>query len=440
MLFMNRHASNEDSSVIIAEADEVRPTRNATRSDDRRDLAAGHALASQALPRALSAMILVLGQLALLGRVGSGPGVTHAGAGLMILLCAYLFTVVTMGGWPKRRRRASPWFVSVALFADLLFVYALTVISTTPDHYVRALFGTIVVVHVASFCFGRRQARRIVIAGLLGYPLLIASAVVRGMSIRVADELWTLAMCSAGLIFIVFQADDVRRRLRVIAELFEHAEQGDFTREYDAGADRRIDAITRVGMAFNGVRAQLASMVMTDSLTGCLNRRGFDQALTREVARAARGGGELALLAIDLDHFKTVNDTYGHPAGDVVLRCIGDLLMKSGRAGDLVARVGGEEFSILLSDTGARGAELFANRLRERIRELRCDVGGTAAPVTVTASIGVALAVRPARSAQQSAELLWSRADDALYQAKRANRDCVRIWTDSRGMAGDASA
>ena len=438
---MNSNARSEDVSVIVAESAEVLPMRSASASSDtRRDIAAGKALAAQALPRVLSAMILVLGQLALLGRVGSGPGVTHAGAGLMVLLCAYLATVVAMSVWPKRRRRASPSWVSVALGADLLFVYALTVVSTTPDHYVRALFGTIVVVHVASFCFGRRQARRVVTAGLLAYPLLIASAVVRGARIGVADELWTLSMCSAGLIFIVFQADDVRRRLRMIAELFELAEQGDFTREYDAGADHRIDAIARVGVAYNGVRARLASMVMTDPLTGCLNRRGFDQALTREVARAARSGGELALLAIDLDHFKTVNDTYGHPAGDAVLRCIGDLLMKSGRAGDLVARVGGEEFSVLLSETGARGAELFANRLLERIRGLRCEIGGPTPPVKVTASIGVALAVRPARSAQQSAEILWSRADEALYQAKRDNRDCVRMWAGSRRMAGDASA
>ena len=438
---MNSHAPAAESSVTLAEPASGLPFSKAgARSNEHRDLAAGQALAAQALPRVLSAMILVLGQLALLGRVGSGPGITHAGAGLMVLLCAYLVTVVAVSAWPKPRRRASPSWVSVALFADLFFVYALTVISTTPDHYERALFGTIVVVHVASFYFGRRQTRRVVTAGLLGYPLLIASAVGRGISIGVADELWTLAMCSAGLIFIVVQADDVRRRLRVITELFEYAEQGDFTREYDARADRRIDAIARVGVAYNGVRARLASMVMTDSLTGCLNRRGFDQALTREVARATRGGGELALLAIDLDHFKTVNDTYGHPAGDVVLRCIGDLLMKSGRAGDLVARVGGEEFSILLSDTGASGAELFANRLRERIRELRCVIGGTSAPVTVTASIGVALAARTARSAEQSAELLRSRADDALYQAKRANRDCVRIWGTSGMMTDDASA
>jgi len=437
---MSTQARGKGSSVILAESDRFRPRSASASAEERRDRAAGQALKAQVLPRALAAMLLVLGQLALLGRVASGPGVTHAGAGLLGLLGLYMIVVLAMGTWAKRRRRASSLLVTAALFIDLLFVYALTVIATTPDHYERALLGTIVVVHVASFCFGRRQARRVVSAGLLGYPLLIGSAVVRGLPIGVADELWTLAICSAGLVFIVLQADDVRRRLREIVELFEQAEQGDFTREYDATADQRVDAITRVGVAYNGVRAQLSSMVMTDSLTGCLNRRGFDQALTREVARAARGGSELALLAIDLDHFKAVNDTYGHPSGDVVLRCIGALLMKSGRAGDVVARVGGEEFTILLADTGERGAERFANRLRERISDVRCEIGEGVAPVTVTASIGVAIAAPSPGAAQHDAELLWSRADDALYQAKRANRDCVRVWADGTRLAGNASA
>ena len=397
-------------------------------------------LGAQRLLRVLAAMVLVLGQLVLLGRGRSGAGVPHAGEGVLAILGVYVIAIGAMERRAKRRRRAASSLVTAVLFTDLAFVYALTVVSTTPDHYERALLGTIVVVHVASYFFGRRQARRVVTAGLLGYPLLIASAVVRGVPIGVADELWTLAICSAGLVFIVLQADDVRRRLRIIVDLFEKAEQGDFTREYDAGADQWMDAITRVGVTYNGVRAQLASMVMTDSLTGCLNRRGFDQALTREAARAARGGGEMALLAIDLDHFKAVNDTHGHPAGDVVLRCFGDLLRKSGRAGDIVARAGGEEFTILLTDTGARGAELFANRLLERIRDLRCEIGESVPPVMVTASIGVALAEGTAHGAVHSAELLWSRADEALYQAKRAHRDCVRTWSDTASPTSGASA
>jgi diguanylate cyclase (GGDEF)-like protein len=233
-------------------------------------------------------------------------------------------------------------------------------------------------------------------------------------------------ICAAGISLMVFQSVDVRRRLRTIVRLFEHAEQGDFSREYDAAADSRPDAITRVGLAYNAVRAQLASMVLTDPLTSCLNRRGFDQALTREISRAMRSSTEFSLLAVDLDHFKHVNDTYGHLAGDDVLRAVGALLVKSGRAGDVVARVGGEEFAILLGDTGLAGAQLFANRLCDLIRSHRFVIGSNDDRVDITTSIGVA--VGSPRGVPEFAELLWARADDALYAAKRAGRDCVKSW------------
>lgn len=427
---MSRKSSDSDVSDIST--DYCRQGvlgENSQSAGVRRNMAAAQVLRAQTLPRMLTAATLVLLQLALLRRDAAGALMAHATAAVIGGLAIYMLAVGAICLWCIRRQRASSPLVTSALLVDLLFIHALIVITTSPDHYERTLFGTIVVAHVASFSFGRRQASRVVCAGLLAFLLLIATARARGLPVDVADELWTLLICACGLVLIVVQAGDVRRRLRVIVELFEHAERGDFSREYDVRADKRVDAITRVGLAYNGVRAQLSSMVMTDSLTGCLNRRGFDQALTREVARASRGGTSIALLALDLDLFKVVNDTYGHPAGDVVLRCIGALLMNAGRAGDIVARVGGEEFTILLTDTGEHGAELFANRLRERIRDLRCDIGASDQQVSVTTSIGVAVTGGSVRGAPFSAELLWAHADDALYRAKRANRDCVRVWT-----------
>jgi diguanylate cyclase (GGDEF)-like protein len=407
-------------------------------SDDRREFAAAEVLRAHSTSRIIAAIVIAVLQLGLLHRVSVGSALDRTMVGVISAVVTYIALVGLIHEVVKRRGRATPSLVSAALLTDLLFVFGVTVTATTPEHYERALFGTIVIVHVANFFFGRRQAWRVVQFGVGGYLFLIASAVARGLHVDVAEEVWTLSMCAAGVVLIVVQAGDVRRRLRTIVRLFEHAELGDFSREYDVAADGRPDAITRVGLAYNGVRAQLASMVLTDPLTGCLNRRGFDQALTREVGRATRAGSEFALLAVDLDHFKQVNDTYGHLAGDIVLRAIGSLLVKAGRAGDVVARVGGEEFAILLAETGSTGAHLFATRLCERIREFPFEIGSNMVPVTLTTSIGVA--VGAPRGVPNFAELLWSRADDALYEAKRADRNCVRVWSAVTRRSGDFAA
>ncbi|MEP6999834.1 MAG: GGDEF domain-containing protein [bacterium] len=433
---MNGPVPQEEISVTLSERQRFGSRGDATSSsDDRREFAAADVLRSQSASRASAAIIVAVLQLGLLHRVTDGATLDRTIVSVIGVVATYMLMVGSIQEIIKRHGRASPLLVSVALFTDLLFVFGITIAATSPEHYERALFGTIVVVHVANFFFGRRQAWRVVQAGIGGYLLLITSAVARGLHVEVAEEVWTLSMCVAGVVLIVVQAGDVRRRLKTIVRLFEHAELGDFSREYDVVADSRPDAITRVGRAYNGVRAQLASMVLTDPLTGCLNRRGFDQALTREVGRSTRAGSEFALLAVDLDHFKQVNDTYGHLAGDVVLRAVGSLLIKAGRAGDVVARVGGEEFAILLAETGSAGAHLFATRLCELIREYPFAIGSRVAPVTITTSIGVA--VGSPRGVPNFAELLWSRADDALYDAKRAGRDSVRAWSAITRRSGD---
>ena len=436
---MRGHVPIDDNSVILPERIKFGSRGGVVlSSEEKRDVAAAEVIRAHATARTLSAIVIAVLQIGLLHGVAVGAGMDRTVIGVLVTVAGYILVVSGINGFVKRQGRASPSLVSVLLLADLVLVYGLTITATTPDHYERALFGTIVIVHVANFFFGRRQAWRVVQVGIGGYVVALAWAVARGMSIEVAEEVWTLVMCAAGMVLIVVQAGDVRRRLRTIVHLFEHAELGDFSREYDVAADGRPDAITRVGMAYNRVRAQLANMVLTDPLTGCLNRRGFDQALTREVARATRAGSEFALLAMDLDHFKQVNDTYGHLAGDIVLRAVGSLLVKAGRAGDVVARVGGEEFAILLADTGSTGAYLFAMRLCERIREIPFDIGSGQGPVTLTTSIGVA--VGAPRGVPNFAELLWSRADDALYEAKRADRDGVRVWTSVTRRSGDYAA
>jgi diguanylate cyclase (GGDEF)-like protein len=329
----------------------------------------------------------------------------------------------------RRRAGAAPALVTAALAADIAFVFLVTALGTTPEHYERALLGGIIVVHAANFYFGRRQAWRAAAMGLAAFLVLLAVAVLRGGQANLMEELWSLAIAMAGTTLVVAQAGDVRRRLRMIVELFERAEKGDFTRSYDDEGDARPDAITRVGRAYNRVREQLANMVLSDPLTGCLNRRGFEQAYAREVARSARAGSDLGLLVLDLDHFKLVNDTYGHPLGDEVLRGAGQLLAKACRAGDIVARVGGEEFALLLPDTGATGSFHFATRVCEAVRSHHfAPAAPDGPPIRVTTSIGVASRI-PHRGVDDGASGLTARADAALYAAKRSGRDRVRVWS-----------
>jgi diguanylate cyclase (GGDEF)-like protein len=162
-------------------------------------------------------------------------------------------------------------------------------------------------------------------------------------------------------------------------------------------------------------RGRLDRMSQEDALTGVANRRAFDMRLAAEV----REGGldaAFAIVMLDLDHFKDLNDRHGHPVGDAVLRWVGGLLRMAARRSDFVARYGGEEFVAILRDAGLNDAMAWAERLRLAIRaELPPDV-----PEAVTASLGVA-AWRPGESAGD----VVSRADQALYRAKRGGRDRV---------------
>ncbi|MFT5535064.1 MAG: diguanylate cyclase (GGDEF)-like protein, partial [Candidatus Paceibacteria bacterium] len=167
--------------------------------------------------------------------------------------------------------------------------------------------------------------------------------------------------------------------------------------------------------------AELKAMSLRDGLTGVANRRAFDERLQEELARSRRNGRPLSLLIIDIDHFKRVNDTYGHPVGDACLRRMGEtLLAKCQRATDFVARYGGEEFAIVLPDTDIKNALAFADRVRSAIEQIVLEVGDIRHPIT--ASIGAAQA--GPKSLTDSAYLIAA-ADRGLYAAKAAGRNCV---------------
>jgi two-component system, cell cycle response regulator len=170
--------------------------------------------------------------------------------------------------------------------------------------------------------------------------------------------------------------------------------------------------------------ARLEQLAQTDPLTQILNRRALTERITAEMERALRYDSTLALLMIDLDHFKRVNDTFGHLVGDDVLRDVAQLLGDTIRGNDIVARYGGEEFLVLLPETDDAGAESFAERIRAAVEAHPFNNSGDAPALRLTASIGVA--VFPAARIE-TVEDLFARADAALYRAKADGRNRVRM-------------
>ncbi len=172
--------------------------------------------------------------------------------------------------------------------------------------------------------------------------------------------------------------------------------------------------------------ARLEHEGITDALTGLYNRRYLDRRLEEEFARAQRHALPLAILLLDIDHFKRINDTYGHPVGDQVLSALGRLTLKTLRTSDIAARYGGEEFLVIAFSTSADAAAALAERWRQWVESHALALAGATSPeqaIRVTASVGVA-ALGPE---VDSVRKLVERADQALYRAKQAGRNRVVV-------------
>jgi diguanylate cyclase (GGDEF)-like protein len=202
--------------------------------------------------------------------------------------------------------------------------------------------------------------------------------------------------------------------LRHLTWQTQRVAEGDFS--------QRVDFMGEFSSAFNSMvvaleqaRAELAELATHDALTGVFNRRKFNELIALEIERVGRYGSLLSFIIIDIDHFKRVNDTLGHEAGDAVLVSLAAVLRACVRAVDSVARWGGEEFVLLLPQVGVDGAAELAARICAAVRDDRL-LGG------ITVSCGVA-ELRP----PESPDGLFARADRALYRAKEGGRDRVEV-------------
>jgi diguanylate cyclase (GGDEF)-like protein len=196
--------------------------------------------------------------------------------------------------------------------------------------------------------------------------------------------------------------------------------------------DQKERDFTKDQLDLLGVLAQLMAeqielrqIATTDSLTGALTRRAFEVEITREYRRNSRYQHGLSVIAVDVDHFKKINDNYGHAAGDLVLKNVVSQIMQSLREVDFLGRMGGEEFVVGLPETGVDGATIVAERLREMIASMAITSNGDS--IAVTASFGIAAFTRGDRDWKE----MLGRADVALYQAKQEGRNrCVSHQAD----------
>ena len=177
---------------------------------------------------------------------------------------------------------------------------------------------------------------------------------------------------------------------------------------------KQIEMAITIADLFQAVREQ----AVTDALTGLYNRRYFEEALEKEVQRAKRQKQPFSIIGIDLDYLKKINDTYGHTFGDLAIKTIADVLKSNARSVDVPARIGGEEFNVLLPGINSEGAMIAAERIRKSIESVEIDTIGH-----ITGSLGVATYFEHSEDVEELLELT----DQAMYTSKRNGRNRVTI-------------
>ena len=218
-------------------------------------------------------------------------------------------------------------------------------------------------------------------------------------------------------------ASDERAVVHDLLELVRTAGESD-TRLTELEA--RVGQLQRENLDLIMKNRVLAEVSARDALTGLYNRWYVMEKIDSEMNRSLRHGSPVSVLMLDIDHFKQVNDSFGHPAGDQVLKSFGQVLRDSCRVYDIPGRYGGEEFCIVLPETRVGNTTAVAERIRQRLATSRFEVGGGS--VAITASIGIAGMDSVADEGIVTASALVERADRALYSAKRLGRNRIETW------------
>jgi diguanylate cyclase (GGDEF)-like protein len=213
---------------------------------------------------------------------------------------------------------------------------------------------------------------------------------------------------------------------RLILELFDCIRVAHESESRYQELEQRMLSLQRENLDLTVRNRNLSEVSSRDTLTGLYNRWYVIEKIDSELNRAMRHGSPMSLLMLDIDHFKRINDTWGHPAGDEVLRAVGKLLRESCRIYDVPGRYGGEEFCIVLPETKPGNTTVVAERIRQRLESTALSYGDGS--VAVTASIGIAGTDSDTEGEVLSPAALIDRADRALYSAKSRGRNRIEMW------------
>ncbi len=263
----------------------------------------------------------------------------------------------------------------------------------------------------------------IISGGLLIIPILIAGSIVGGLASFVFSVLATLALAVGWFVGWRLQASPsllyqpVYGPLYIASQALLHQAIGTMLFSFSRNIERSVEYLREKS-------DQMTELAHTDPLTGLANRRQMIEQLDREFARARRYNRPLSLLYLDLDSFKAINDHYGHLFGDEVLASASISMQSVLRSTDLLARIGGDEFAVLLPETDLKGAIGVANKLRRALRALSGQLGTTMASLTFSAGVA------QLTSEDETIDDLLARADDVQYQAKAAGKGEIRTQRD----------
>ena len=342
----------------------------------------------------------------------------------LILVAACYVLCVAATAWIVQRTPAArprPWLPALLVTADLVSMGAVFYLTNVQLVSNRFLILAMLSVPLAAFYFGWVLGAYAAVISIVVYVLIgkVMPAYIPGPGVISLGANIALFSVTAGVLTYAF--GQFRARLDRLRLFCKVVEEGDFTGPLELTNAKYPDDLTLLARSFLAMRDGLAEQIGTDALTGCLNRRALESRLKAEWRLAKRRpDSQVALLAVDVDHFKQINDTRGHPVGDVVLQQLAGIMKATARETDAVARFGGDEFVLLLIDSGWQGALTFAERLRRRVDDFTFGPPGT--PMSITVSVGVALAKG---TDSTTPEDLLREADRALYKAKQQGRNRV---------------